>query len=64
LKLIDDGLLDRVEAWVATQDVRIRAAYADSSSFVRTDEMLVKGFEALNFTTAEINAFFLAAATL
>ncbi|MGO4449130.1 hypothetical protein AB4Y96_09400 [Phyllobacterium sp. TAF24] len=64
LQLIDAGLLEQVEVWVSAQDVRTRAAYADSGSFLRSDEMLLAGFDALSFTSAQIDEFFAAASTL
>ncbi|MHC1549385.1 hypothetical protein [Phyllobacterium sp. K27] len=64
LALIDAGLLEQVEAWVATQDVRTQAAYADSSTFLRTDEMLQQGFSGLGFTEEQVDEFFVGAASL
>ncbi|UGX87137.1 hypothetical protein [Phyllobacterium meliloti] len=64
LQLIDSGLLDQVETWIASQDIRTRAAYADSVSFLRTDEMLQAGFDALGFSTEQIDVFFTAASAL
>lgn len=58
LAFIDAGLLEQVDAWVATQDIRTQAAYADSSTFLRTDEMLQQGFAELGFTNNQIEAFF------
>ncbi|MET3648019.1 hypothetical protein [Phyllobacterium ifriqiyense] len=64
LALIDAGLLEQVEAWVATQDIRTQAAYADSSTFLRTDEMLQQGFAGLGFSEQQVDEFFMAAAQL
>ena len=64
LQLIDAGLLEQVEAWVATQDIRTQAAYADSGTFLRTDEMLQQGFSGLGFTDEQVDEFFTTAATL
>lgn len=64
LQLIDAGLLEQVEAWVATQDIRTQAAYADSGTFLRTDEMLQQGFAGLGFTDEQVDAFFTDAAVL
>lgn len=64
LQLIDAGLLEHVEGWVATQDIRTKAAYADSSTFVRSDEMLQQGFAGLGFTVDEVDRFFMEAAGL
>ncbi|WP_245273342.1 hypothetical protein [Phyllobacterium sp. UNC302MFCol5.2] len=64
LQLIDVCLLSTVEGWIATQDERTQAAYADSGTFLRSDEMLQAGFSALGFTTEQIDAFFTEAAEL
>ncbi|MET3648635.1 hypothetical protein [Phyllobacterium ifriqiyense] len=64
LALIDAGLLVQVEGWVATQDIRTQAAYADSGTFLRTDEMLQQGFSSLGFMEEQINRFFTDAASL
>lgn len=64
LALIDAGLLEQVEAWISTQDVRTQAAYADSGTFLRTDEMLQQGFAELGFTEQQVIEFFLNAETL
>ena len=64
LALIDADMLELVEGWIATQDIRTRAAYADSGTFVRSDEMLQSGFAALGFTTDQIDEFFTDAAAL
>lgn len=64
LALIDAGLLEQVETWVSSQDIRTQAAYADSSTFLRTDEMLQQGFSGLGFTEEQINQFFTDASIL
>lgn len=64
LALIDAGLLEQVEGWIATQDIRTRAAYADSGTFLRTDEMLQQGFAGLGFMEEQVNEFFTDAAGL
>lgn len=64
LQLIDEGLLTTVETWVATQNERTQAAYADSTSFLRSDAMLQAGFAALGFPAEHVDAFFIAASTL
>ena len=64
LQLINAGLLETVEGWIATQNIRTQAAYADSGTFVRSDEMLQAGFAALGFTNKKIDEFFTAAAGL
>lgn len=64
LQLIDARLLATVEGWIATQDDRTKAAYADSGTFLRSDEMLQQGFAALAFTSEQVDNFFTVAATL
>ncbi|SFJ55260.1 hypothetical protein SAMN04515648_4569 [Phyllobacterium sp. CL33Tsu] len=64
LQLIDAGLLSTVEGWIATQDERTQAAYADSGTFLRSDEMLQQGFAALGFTAEQVDVFFTEAAEL
>ena len=58
------GLTDQVAAWVAAQTAEVQAAFAYSSSFLRADPMMQQGFTALGFTSAQIDAFFTAAAAL
>lgn len=64
LVVIDAGLLEQGEAWVATQDICTQAAYADSGTFLHTDEMLQQGFPGLAFTKAQIDQFFTEASAL
>lgn len=64
LALIDSGLLEQVEGWVANQDIRTQAAYADSSTFLRTDEMLQQGFASLGLAKMQVDQFFMNAAAL
>lgn len=64
LQLLAAGLLDQVEAWVATQPKPVQIAYADSGEFVRDEPMMQAGFSALGFTSEQGDAFFTAAAAL
>jgi hypothetical protein len=64
LQLLAAGLLDQVEAWVASQDQAVQIAYANSGTFLRTEPMMQTGFQALGFTAAQIDAFYVAAAAL
>lgn len=64
LQLIALGLKSTVDAWVATQDESTKWAYQSSSTFVKTDAMMVNGFTALGFSEQQINEFFLAASLL
>jgi hypothetical protein len=64
LQLLAAGLLDQVEAWVASQPRDVQIAYANSGSFVRGEPMMQQGFTDLGFTPEQIDAFFMAAATL
>ncbi|MGQ3674242.1 hypothetical protein ACT6QH_01895 [Xanthobacter sp. TB0139] len=64
LHLLALGLLDTVEAWIDTQPLETQIAYESSSTFVRSDAMMQAGFDALGFETAQVDAFFVAAAQL
>lgn len=64
LQLLADGLLDPVEAWIATQDRAIQVAYANSGTFVRGEPMLQAGFAGLGLTEEQGDAFFTAAAAI
>lgn len=64
LQLLAAGLLDQVEAWVASQDQAVQIAYANSGTFLRTEPMMQTGFQALGFTSDQIDAFYTAAAAL
>jgi hypothetical protein len=64
LQLAAAGLLDPVEAWIDTQPLPIQIAFERSGTFVRDDPMLQQGFEGLQFTVAQIDDFFVAAAAL
>ena len=64
LQLLAAGLLDQVETWVAAQDQAVQIAYANSGTFLRTEPMMATGFAALGFTSAQIDAFYTAAAAL
>lgn len=64
LQLLASGYLDAVEAWIATQPRAVQIAYANSGTFVRDEPMLQAGFNALNFTHEQGDAFFTAAAAL
>lgn len=62
LQLLAAGLLDQVEAFVASQGAAVQIAYDNSGSFVRTEPMMAAGFAALGYTAEQIDAFFVAAA--
>lgn len=64
LQLLAAGLLDRVDAWIATQSKAVQIAYEYSGTFVRTEPMMAAGFAAMGFTEEQIDGFFTAAATL
>jgi hypothetical protein len=64
LQLLAAGLLDQVEAWVASQEQAVQIAYANSGTFLRSEPMMQTGFTALGFTPEQIDAFFTAAAEL
>ncbi|MER9762426.1 hypothetical protein [Mesorhizobium sp. M0138] len=62
LRLLAAGLLDQVEAFVASQGRAVQLAYEYSGSFVRTEPMMAAGFAALGLSEGEVDAFFVAAA--
>lgn len=62
--MLATGLLDQVEAWIASQSQAVQIAYNNSGTFVRDEPMMQAGFAALDFTTQQIDAFFKAAAAL
>ncbi|MGA1803357.1 hypothetical protein [Rhizobium sp. HT1-10] len=64
LQLLKDGLLERVDAWVASQPREIQIAYEYSGRFSRSDPMTVAGFTEMGFTAPEVTAFFASAAAL
>lgn len=64
LQLLAAGLLEQVEAWVATQGAAVRIAFDASGSFVRSEPMMASGFAALGFAPEQIDAFFVAASKL
>jgi hypothetical protein len=64
LQLLASGLLDQVDAWIATQSKAVQIAYEYSGMFVRTEPMMAAGFAAMGFTAEQIDDFFTAAAEL
>ncbi|WP_064712097.1 hypothetical protein [Rhizobium bangladeshense] len=58
------GLLDQVKAWVAQQDGETQDAFEYSGTFVKDSPMMSAGFEAMGFTSQQIDEFFIAAAGL
>lgn len=58
------GLLEQVQSWVAQQDAATQWSFGRSATFVRDDPMMQTGFADLGFTSAQIDAFFIAAAAL
>lgn len=64
LQLLAAGLLDQVETWIGQQDQAVQIAYANSSTFLRTEPMMATGFAALGFTSDQVDAFYTAAAAL
>ncbi|MDG4906049.1 hypothetical protein P9228_06245 [Mesorhizobium sp. WSM4898] len=58
------GLRAQVIAWIGTQPVEVQDAFEYSGSFVRNEPMMETGFAALGYTSAQIDAFFTAAALL
>ncbi len=64
LQLLAAGLLDAVDAWIATQSKAVQIAYEYSGTFVQTEPMMAAGFAAMGFSEEQIDAFFEAAARL
>lgn len=64
LQLLAAGLLDTVDAWIATQSRAVQIAYEYSGAFVRTEPMMAAGFAAMGFTEEQIDGFFTAASNL
>ena len=64
MQLVKDGLLEQVEAWVATQEKLVQVAYAEAGTFLRTEPMLQAGFSALGFDSARVDEFYTNAATI
>lgn len=64
LQLLAAGLLDTVDAWIASQSRAVQIAFEYSGSFVRDEPMMAAGFKAMGFTDPQIDAFFEAAAAL
>ncbi|MBB2832390.1 UNVERIFIED_ORG: hypothetical protein GGD51_002519 [Rhizobium esperanzae] len=64
LQLLAAGLLDRVDAWIATQSKAVQIAYEYSGTFVRTEPMMASGFAAMGFTGEQVGDFFMAASKL
>ncbi|MGR9420674.1 hypothetical protein [Rhizobium leguminosarum] len=64
LQLLAAGLLDQVDAWIATQSKAVQIAYEYSGTFVRTEPMMAAGFAAMGFTDEQVDAFFSVASEL
>ncbi|WP_431321682.1 hypothetical protein [Rhizobium sp. YTU87027] len=64
LQLLASGLLNQVDAWIATQSKAVQIAYEYSGTFVRTEPMMAAGFAAMGFTEEQVDAFFTAASNL
>ena len=64
LQLLAANLLNQVDTWIATQTKAVQIAYEYSGTFVRSEPMMASGFKAMNFTDAQIDEFFKAAAAL
>lgn len=64
LQLLEAGLLDQVNTWIATQPQAVQIAYEYSSTFNRAEPIMQLGFEGLGVTPEQIDAFFIAASRL
>ncbi|WP_245472729.1 hypothetical protein [Mesorhizobium sp. M7A.F.Ca.MR.148.00.0.0] len=58
------GLRDQVSGWIAAQSVEVQDSFEYSGSFLRSEPMMASGFTELGYTSAQIDAFFTAAALL
>ena len=63
-QLIALDLLDQVTAWVNQQDAATQWSFNRSATFVRDDPMMEAGFTSLDFTSEQIDQFFIDAAKL
>lgn len=64
LQLLAAGLLDQVDAWIASQSKAVQIAYEYSGTFVRTEPMMASGFAAMGFSEEQIDDFFAGASQL
>jgi hypothetical protein len=64
LQLLSAGLLDQVEAWVASQSREVQIAFEYSGTFVKDSPMMKVGFQAMGFNDQQITEFFTAASSL
>lgn len=64
LQLLQAGLLDQVDAWIASQSRAVQIAFEYSGTFVRDEPMMASGFKAMGFTDSQIGTFFTAASIL
>lgn len=64
LVLLAQGLLESVEALIATQDEATQITWKYASEFRRNDPLLNQLAVNLNLTSEQIDEFFVAAATL
>jgi hypothetical protein len=64
LQLLASGLLDQVDAWIASQSKAVQIAYEYSGTFVKSEPMMQAGFTALGFTDQQLDDFFEAASKI
>lgn len=64
LQLLAAGLLDDVEAWIATQDRAVQIAFEYSGTFLRSEPMMELGFAGLGYSPEQVDAFYLAASEI
>lgn len=64
LQLLLAGILDEVDAWIASQSKAVQIAYEYSGTFVRTEPMMAAGFAAMGFTAQQIDDFFASASQI
>lgn len=64
LQLEISGLATVVAGWVASKPKLVQISFNESGSFKRSEPMMQDGFQALGYTTSQIDAFFTAASLL
>ena len=64
LALLNAGLLDAVEAWVATQSRAVQIEYASRTEWRRTWPLVISAGTTLGLTDTDLDALFAAAGAL
>ncbi|WP_245235392.1 hypothetical protein [Mesorhizobium erdmanii] len=64
MQLRISGLVDPVKAWISAQEGLVQDSFEYSSSFVRTEPMMLAGFAKLGFSSEQVDASFLSASRI